>query len=70
MPYVSQRQRRFMKARHPEIAERWREESGPQRDLPERAAKRKKKGKRPPRTARNDKRQRLVEQFLNRARNG
>lgn len=36
MPFRSQRQRRFMYARHPEIAKRWRKESGPQRGLSER----------------------------------
>jgi hypothetical protein len=55
MPFQSAAQRRFLYARHPEIAERWRRESGPQRGLPERA--RRKRGK-------NDRRQRLIEQFL------
>lgn len=48
MPFRSQRQRRFMYARHPEIAKRWRKESGPQRGLPERG----------------DRRQRMVDTFV------
>lgn len=36
MPFKSQAQRRFLYARHPEIAKRWRKESGPQKGLPER----------------------------------
>ena len=39
MPFKSDAQRRLMYARHPEIAKRWRKESGPQRDLPERKHK-------------------------------
>lgn len=35
MPFKSEAQRRFLYARHPEIAKRWRKEHGPQRDLPE-----------------------------------
>ena len=38
MPFKSQAQRRYMHARHPDIAERWRKESGPQRGLPERSS--------------------------------
>jgi len=34
MPFSSHAQRKFMYARHPEIAKRWRKESGPQRGLP------------------------------------
>ncbi len=45
MPFQSDAQRRFMYSEHPEIAKRWREESGPQKDLPERKRKKKKKGK-------------------------
>lgn len=37
MPFKSQAQRRYMYARHPEIAKRWRNESGPQKGLPERS---------------------------------
>lgn len=36
MPFKSDAQRRFMHAKHPEIAKRWRRKYGPQRDLPER----------------------------------
>ena len=43
MPFESDAQRRFMYAKHPGIAKRWRKEYGPQRDLPER--KKGKKGK-------------------------
>lgn len=35
MPFRSDAQRRFMYARHPAIAKRWRKEAGPQRGLPE-----------------------------------
>jgi len=35
MPFESQAQRRFMYSQHPEIAKRWRKESGHQKDLPE-----------------------------------
>ena len=34
MPFASDKQRAFMYAKHPEIAKRWRKESGPQTDLP------------------------------------
>lgn len=34
MPFRSDKQRAFMYSQHPEIAKRWRKESGPQRDLP------------------------------------
>lgn len=40
MPFKSQAQRRFMYARHPEIAKRWRKEYGAQKGLPERRDKR------------------------------
>lgn len=43
MPFRSQAQRRFMYARHPEIAKRWRKEYGPQRRLPERSGDRRKR---------------------------
>lgn len=35
MPFKSDAQRAFMYSQHPEIAKRWRKESGPQKDLPE-----------------------------------
>jgi hypothetical protein len=57
MPFRSQAQRRFMYARHPEIAKRWRKEHGPQRELPERTGARKR-----------DKRQRLIDNFVARHR--
>lgn len=47
-----------MYARHPEIAKRWRRESGPQRGLPERT------GAPPSRKRKADKRQKLIEQFI------
>jgi hypothetical protein len=36
MPFKSDAQRRFMYAKHPKIAERWRKDYGPQEDLPDR----------------------------------
>jgi hypothetical protein len=51
MPFKSQKQRAFMYSRHPEIAKRWRKESGPQKGLPER-------------TGRSTRREQLVRQFL------
>ena len=39
MPFASQKQRAFLYAKHPSLAKRWRKESGPQRDLPERKHK-------------------------------
>jgi hypothetical protein len=48
MPFQSDAQRRFMYSQHPEIAKRWREESGPQKDLPERKGKKRKKDKKHP----------------------
>ena len=39
MPFKSEAQRRFMYARHPAIAKRWRKEHGPQRDIPTRKHK-------------------------------
>ena len=39
MPFESDAQRRFMYSQHPEIAKRWREESGPQHNLPEHVTK-------------------------------
>ena len=35
MPFKSQAQRSFMYSQHPDIAKRWRKESGPQKGLPE-----------------------------------
>lgn len=35
MPYVSDAQRRFMHAKHPEIAKRWDKKYGKTGDLPE-----------------------------------
>jgi len=37
MPFKSQAQRRYLYARHPKVARRWRKEHGPQRNLPERS---------------------------------
>lgn len=39
MPFKSDVQRAFMYSQHPEIAKRWRKESGPQTDLPKRVKK-------------------------------
>jgi hypothetical protein len=39
MPFESDSQRRFMYSQHPEIAKRWRKESGPQTGLPEKKGK-------------------------------
>jgi hypothetical protein len=44
MPFKSDAQRRFMHARHPGIAKRWRKEHGPQHNLPERKGEKRKKG--------------------------
>lgn len=63
MPFKSQAQRAYMYSQHPDIAQRWRKESGPQRGLPDRAGKPTGKHRRR-RTARDDKRQRLIQQFL------
>ncbi len=41
MPFKSDKQRAFMYSQHPEIAKRWREESGPQTDLPKKVKKNK-----------------------------
>jgi len=41
MPFKSDAQRAFMYSQHPEIAKRWRKESGPQTDLPEHKNKKK-----------------------------
>jgi len=46
MPLKSDAQRRYMYARHPEIARRWRKKYGPQKGLPERLAVAKKKAAR------------------------
>jgi hypothetical protein len=48
MPYVSDAQRKFMHARHPEIAKRWDREYPNQKGLPEHVGKAK-KGKVKPR---------------------
>lgn len=34
MPFQSEAQRRLMWAKHPEIAKRWADETGPQKNLP------------------------------------
>ena len=52
MPFKSASQRRYMYSQHPEVAARWRRESGPQRGLPERARRK------------GDKRARLIRQFI------
>lgn len=61
MPFSSQKQRAFMYARHPEIAKRWRKESGPQRGLPEYSRSTQK-----PRTSRKttQRRQQMITRFL------
>jgi len=51
VPFKSQKQRAYMYSRHPEIAERWRKESGPQRGLPERSS-------------RGGRRERLIREFM------
>lgn len=56
MPFASQKQRAYMYARHPEIAKRWRRESGPQKGLPEHSAGSK--------HSRKGNRRRLIEQFI------
>lgn len=50
MPFSSQAQRRYMYSQHPEIARRWRKESGPQKGLRDRAP--------------GDKRARLIRRFI------
>lgn len=45
MPFKSDKQRAFMYSQHPEIAKRWRRESGPQTDLPTRVSHGKKESK-------------------------
>ena len=45
MPYTSEAQRRFMHAKHPEIAARWDTEYPNQKGLPEHVAKKKRKFK-------------------------
>lgn len=42
MPFKSQAQRRFMYAKHPDIAKRWSSEYGPQKNLPEHVSEPKK----------------------------
>jgi hypothetical protein len=39
VPFKSQQQRKFMYSQHPDIAERWRKESGPQKGLPDKVTK-------------------------------
>lgn len=39
MPFKSQAQRAFMYSQHPDIAKKWRAESGPQKNLPEKVKK-------------------------------
>lgn len=46
MPFKSQAQRRFMFARHPQIAKRWAKKYGADGSLPEKIGKKKKKKKR------------------------
>ena len=81
MPFHSQAQRGLMYARHPKIAQRWREESGPQRGLPPKlnpaanpqAPKvRRAPSYMDPNQPQNPKfrRQHLVNQFVQRQRNG
>lgn len=55
MPFKSQAQRRYMYSQHPEIAQRWRKQYGPQKGLPER-------------TDRSARRERLVRHFLRKQR--
>jgi hypothetical protein len=43
MPFKSQKQRAFMYANHPAIAKRWRKKYGPQKGLPKRVKKRRKR---------------------------
>ncbi len=38
-PFKSEAQRKFMYAKHPEIAKRWRKEYGPQKNLPKKVGK-------------------------------
>lgn len=56
MPFASQKQRAYMYARHPEIAKRWRKESGPQRGLPEHSP--------------HTRRQRMIRKFVDKRRHG
>ena len=39
MPFASAKQRAYMYSQHPDIAKRWRKESGPQKGLPEYSAR-------------------------------
>jgi hypothetical protein len=43
MPFVSKKQRAFLYAEHPEIAERWAQETAKNAKLPEYAKKKKRK---------------------------
>ena len=40
-PFASQAQRAFLYSQHPDIAEKWRKESGPQKNLPKHKHKKK-----------------------------
>jgi hypothetical protein len=44
MPYASDKQRKFMHAKHPEIAKRWDKETGGKVEKPKAKPKAKKKG--------------------------
>jgi hypothetical protein len=45
MPFKSEKQRRFMYAKHPEIAKRWEDEADKQHAAAERHVAKRKKGK-------------------------
>lgn len=47
MPYKSDAQRKFMHAKHPEIAGKWDKEYPEQSDLPEHVTKKNSKSKKP-----------------------
>lgn len=61
MPFASQKQRAFMYARHPEIAKRWRSESGPQKGLPTYSAGH---GKRSKKSRSNVRRDDMIHNFM------
>jgi hypothetical protein len=42
MPFRSEAQRRYLYSQEPEVAKKWRKKYGPQTNLPERVAKKKK----------------------------
>jgi hypothetical protein len=46
MPFLSEVQRRFMFAKHPDIAKKWSREYGPQKGLPEHVGKRRRRVRR------------------------